>query len=190
VGRAARGGGGDGAGTACPAAGGADRAGYPDTKLASQLKLVSGLIRSRAATRVYYAAQSGYDTHVGQTEQHALLLRELFAALKAFLDDLKSAKLSDRVVVMAFSEFGRRVAENSAEGTDHGTAGPVFIAGDTVRPGLIGKTPDLNDLDEGDLKATADFRQVYAEILNGWLKLPTAAAPGDAFPALNVLRAV
>ena len=90
-------------------------------------------------------------------------------ALKAFLDDLKETRLDDRVLVLAFSEFGRRVEENDSQGTDHGTAGPVLLAGPAVKPGLHGKTPNLTDLSGGDLKSSIDFREVYATVLDKWL---------------------
>lgn len=157
---------------------------YPDSKLAVQLKLIADLIRSGAGTRVYYASHGSFDTHEAQLEQHASLLREFSGALKAFLDDLKSAKLSQRVVAVAFSEFGRRVAENGSEGTDHGTAGPVFVAGDSVEPGLIGPAPSLEDLQNGDLKPHTDFRQVYAALLANWLALPPREPLAGTFQPL------
>ena len=85
------------------------------------------------------------------------------------MDKMKDIKMEDRVVLMAFSAFGRRVSENGSAGTDHGTAGPVFLAGSKVRPGLIGTAPDLSDLDGDDLKMQFDFRQVYASLLEDWL---------------------
>ena len=125
---------------------------YPETDLARRLELAARSIKSGAAARVYYLIQPGYDTHAVQLPAHAQLLREFSGGLKAFLDDLAAAKLADRVLVLAFSEFGRRPAENGSLGTDHGTAGPVFLAGTAVKPGLVGKTPSLGDLQDGDLK--------------------------------------
>jgi uncharacterized protein (DUF1501 family) len=145
---------------------------YPQTKLATQLQLVSRFIKSGAATRVYYASQTGYDTHYAQLPQHEDLLRELSNAIKTFLDDLKSAGLSDRVLLMAFSEFGRRAAENGSLGTDHGSAGPVFLAGEKLNPGLMGPTPNLSDLEKGDIKMSTDFRSLYATLLKDWLTIP------------------
>jgi uncharacterized protein (DUF1501 family) len=149
---------------------------YPNSHLASQLKLISQLMKSGAAARVYYTAQSGYDTHAVQLPTHANLLGELSSSLKAFLDDLKVAGLDERVLVLAFSEFGRRVKENGSLGTDHGTAGPVFLAGPGVRAGLHGDMPSLTDLADGDLVHAIDFRRVYATILDEWLELPRPAA--------------
>jgi uncharacterized protein (DUF1501 family) len=105
---------------------------YPQTKLDEKLRLVSKLLKFGRQTSIYYVSQPGYDTHAAQIYTHASLLREFAGALKAFLNELKSAQLDDRVIVLAFSEFGRRVEENASFGTDHGTAGPVFLAGPSV----------------------------------------------------------
>lgn len=101
-------------------------------------------------------------------------MSELAYALKSFFDALIEAKLAERVVVLCFSEFGRRVQENVSHGTDHGTAGPVFLAGPAVQPGLIGTYPSLTDLDGGDLKLTVDFRRVDASVLEKWLGLTSS----------------
>jgi len=141
-------------------------------------------------TRVFYTSQpqNAYDTHAVQLPVQADLLGELSGALKAFLDDLAAAKLAERVLVLCFSEFGRRVAENGSQGTDHGTAGPVFLAGPTVRAGLIGAVPRLLDLEDGDLKMAVDFRRVYAGVLEDWLGLPTKQALGGDFARLSLFR--
>jgi uncharacterized protein (DUF1501 family) len=167
-----------------------DGAGYPATELAGGLRLVARLIKGGAGTRVCYARQSGYDTHSAQLGTHANLLGELGGALLAFLDDLASAKLAERVVVLAFSEFGRTVQENGSAGTDHGTAGPVLLAGPSVRAGLVGDTPSLVELDakHGDLKVGLDFRRVYATLLDDWLGLPARAALGEDFQPLPLFR--
>jgi uncharacterized protein (DUF1501 family) len=89
---------------------------------------------------------------------------------------------------MTFSEFGRRVGENSSQGTDHGTAGPMFLAGPAVKPGLHGDNPDLDHLDEGDLKMQVDFRRVYATMLTDWLKVPSKEALNGDFEPLPLLR--
>lgn len=145
---------------------------FPATALGKKLSIVSRLIRSGASSRAYYSIQAGYDTHASQLGSHANLLAELSSSIKAFIDDLKQAKLDQQVVVLAFSEFGRRAEENQSQGTDHGTAGPVFVAGTQIRGGLYGKVPDLNDLEEGDLRVKLDFRQVYSTLLDKWLKVP------------------
>ncbi|MEX2558818.1 MAG: DUF1501 domain-containing protein [Pirellulales bacterium] len=160
---------------------------YPASELGNQLKLVSQLIKAPLPARVYYAAQGGYDTHAVQLPVHARLLRELSDAMAAFLNDLRRAQLDQRVVVMCFSEFGRRVAENASVGTDHGTAGPVLVAGAPVRAGLHGSTPSLTDLIDGDVKTPVDFRQVYATLLEDWLGLPSEAALDGRFEKLGIL---
>jgi uncharacterized protein (DUF1501 family) len=161
---------------------------YPATGLAGRLRVIARLIKGGSGTRVYYTSQSSYDTHATQLAPHANLLSELSGALKAFLDDLAAAKLAERVLVLCFSEFGRRVRENGSAGTDHGTAGPVILAGFSVRAGLVGDTPTLLDLEDGDLKTTVDFRRVYAGVLEGWLGLPSKPALGEAFKPLQLIR--
>jgi uncharacterized protein (DUF1501 family) len=140
--------------------------------------------------RVFYTLQSGYDTHSAQLFPHGYLLTELSGALKAFLDDLTAAKLADRVVVLLFSEFGRTVSENGSGGTDHGTAGPVFIAGPGVKGGLVGTTSSLLNLDpeHGDLRRSLDFRQVYATVLEDWLGLSAKEALGGSFDRLPLFH--
>jgi uncharacterized protein (DUF1501 family) len=165
-------------------------ASYPQTELATQLSLVSKLIKAGGGTRVYYVRQGGYDTHGGQAPQQGNLLKQLSEAMKAFLDDMRSARLDDRVLMLCFSEFGRRVQENASQGTDHGTAAPVFIAGSNVQAGLHGEAPDLEHLVDGDLKTTLDFRQVYATLLTTWLNVPAKDALDGSFNPLPLLRAV
>jgi uncharacterized protein (DUF1501 family) len=157
---------------------------YPDSALAGRLRTIARLLKADLGARVFYTVQSGYDTHAGQANTHFSLLSELGGAIKAFLDDLNAAKLADRVVVMGFSEFGRRVAENSSAGTDHGTAGLVFLAGPGVKPGVHGKVPSLTDLVDGDPRITTDFRRIYASVLEQWLALPSRPALGAAFEPL------
>ena len=174
---------------AATGAGGAGAAAkYPQTPLGRRLSLVARLIKSGVGTRVYYASQGGYDTHGVQAALHGPLLAEFSGGLKAFLDDLRAAGLSDRVAVLAFSEFGRRVAENDSAGTDHGTAGPVFLAGGAVWPGLHGVAPSLTDLDDGDLKMTVDFRRVYATLLRDWLGVPHRDELTGDFEPLPLFR--
>jgi uncharacterized protein (DUF1501 family) len=170
---------------------GTDAARYPESGLATRLELIARLLKGGLAARVFYTLQPGYDTHYAQFFKHRALLLELSGAVKAFLDDLATAKLADRVVVLLFSEFGRTVSENGSAGTDHGTSGPVFLAGPNVEGGLVGKTPSLLDLDpkHGDLKTTIDFRQIYATLLEDWLDLPAGTALGADFEKLPLFRA-
>ena len=165
-------------------------ANYPRTALAERLSLVAGLIRAGLGSRVYYAIQPGYDTHSVQLARHAELLAELAGAIRAFHDDLAAAKLDDRVAVLCFSEFGRRVEENGSSGTDHGTTGPVFLAGSRVRGGLVGAAPSLVELDaEGDLKMTIDFRRVYASVLEQWMGISATPVLGGSYDRLPLFKA-
>ena len=162
------------------------RATYPECELARRLRLTARLIKAGLGTRVFYMEQGDYDTHGHQVARHAPLLEDLCGSMKAFLDDLTASKLADRVVLLVFSKFGRRVQENGSMGTDHGTAGPVFLAGPGVKPGLIGSYPSLTDLQDGDLKMTVDFRRVYATVLESWLGLPSKEAVGGRLEPLPV----
>jgi uncharacterized protein (DUF1501 family) len=163
-------------------------AAYPDTGLGRRLRLAARLLKADLGTRVFYAVQSGYDTHASQNFQHAGLLNELAGAVKAFFDDLTAAKIADRVALMVFSEFGRTVKENGSAGTDHGTAAPVFLAGPGVKAGVTGTQPSLTDLAGGEPKMTTDFRRVYATLLEDWLGMPAAAALAGPFEKLPLLR--
>jgi uncharacterized protein (DUF1501 family) len=161
---------------------------YPECELARRLNLTARLIKAGLGTRVYYMEQGDYDTHGHQVARHAPLLEDLCGSIKAFLDDLTASKLADRVLVLVFSEFGRRVQENGSMGTDHGTAGPIFLAGSGVKPGLAGSYPSLTDLEDGDLKMTVDFRRVYATVLERWLGLPSKEAVGGRFELLPLIH--
>jgi len=163
---------------------------YPGSGLGSRLEMIARLLKAGFGTRVYYTQQGSYDTHSAQLQTHSQLLFDLATALKAFLDDLAASKLAERVAVLVFSEFGRTVAENGSGGTDHGTAGPVLLAGAGLKARLVGKTPSLVDLDpkHGDLKVEVDFRRVYASVLEEWLGLKAQAALGGTFERLGLFR--
>ncbi len=162
--------------------------GYPGGRLSESLSLVARLIGGGLPTRVYYVSQGGYDTHNNQAGTHNRLLTELGGSVAAFLEDLKKRGAYDRVLLMSFSEFGRRVAENGSGGTDHGAAAPLFLAGGPVRGGLHGKAPSLTELVDGDIAHTTDFRSVYATVLSQWLGAPAKAILGRDFPQLPLLR--
>lgn len=162
--------------------------GYPQSKLGQKLRLVAKLLKLGGGTRVYYVSQTGYDTHAAQLFQHSQLLREFSTALTALVDDMAACGFTDRVVVLAFSEFGRRVEENGSAGTDHGVAGPVFLAGAPVAGGLVGAHPSLLDLDAGDLKTSIDFRQIYAAVLDNWLGIRSTGVLGERFEPLELFR--
>ena len=159
---------------------------YPTSKLGKKLETVAKLIASGLETRVYYVRIDGFDTHANQPDAHAALLREVSEAVSALIRDVDAHGDGDRVIAMCFSEFGRRVAENASNGTDHGTAGPIFLAGNKVRAGLIGEHPSLTDLDNGDLRYHTDFRQVYAAILEGWLSTPSEPVLGAVYKPVEM----
>ena len=161
---------------------------YPSSGLAQRLRVIARLLKGGFGARVFYTLQTGYDTHGAQPGTHFQLLNELSGALEAFHADLGASGLLDRVLVMAFSEFGRRVAENGSAGTDHGTSGPVFLAGTHIQSGLIGSYPSLTDLVDGDLKMTVDFRRVYATILEDWLGLASKTALNGTFERMPLFR--
>jgi uncharacterized protein (DUF1501 family) len=166
-----------------------NQAAYPASQLGNSLKLVAKLIGGGLPTRIYYVSQGGYDTHTNQIPTQQRLLKDLGDSTKAFVDDLKAQGNLPRVLVMTFSEFGRRVTENANGGTDHGAAAPMFIVGNKVKAGLLGKYPSLapQDLFEGDIKYNVDFRNVYAGVLESWLKTKSAPILGRQFEPLQLV---
>jgi len=160
---------------------------YPQGRLAASLGVIACMIAGGLPKRVYYASQGGFDTHDSQANAHERLMGELNDALSAFAADLKQQGNFDRVLLITFSEFGRRVVENANGGTDHGAAAPMFIVGGAVKPGLFGRYPSLTDLDYGDLKFNTDFRSVYGTVLDRWLHAPSQIVLGRKFPALPVI---
>lgn len=137
---------------------------YADNALAENLKWMSKLIKGGLDSKIYYTSFSGFDTHNNQIQTHQKQLTILNDALFSFYSDMKQNKLLNKVTVVVFSEFGRRVKENGT-GTDHGTAGPMFIIGGNNKGQVLGKNPDLSNLDNGDLIYENDFRSVYAALL-------------------------
>jgi uncharacterized protein (DUF1501 family) len=161
---------------------------YPQTGLAGKLKQAAQLIDAGLSTRVYYVALDGFDTHSQQAGAHAGLLSQLGDALAAFAEDLGTHGHLDRVATLIFSEFGRRLEENASQGTDHGAAAPVFLVGNKVKPGLVGKHPSTTDLEDGDVKFAIDFRTIYSALLSQWLNWPAAAILGAEYKPAEVLR--
>lgn len=164
------------------------KATYPDTGLAQRLKLAAQLIVADLDARVYYVSIDGFDTHAGQADTHGPLLQEVGDAIKAFYQDMTAQGQGERVLVMTFSEFGRRAKENGSKGTDHGSAAPMLLVGKKVHAGLVGAHPRLDQLDDGNLVHHTDFRQVYAALLDGWLGVPPAEVLAGKFDPVPVLR--
>lgn len=165
---------------------------YPSNELGRQLAMVSSMIAAGLKTRVYYVTLGGFDTHAGQGGEqgrHGQLMQQVSSSLAAFYADLKKQGNDTRVMTMTFSEFGRRVAQNASGGTDHGAAAPLILCGPMVKSGVLGKHPSLTDLDSGDLKYRADFRNVYAGVLEGWLKADAKKVLGAAFSPAPIMKA-
>ncbi len=162
---------------------------YPSSKLANDLKLVARLIAGGLSTRVYYVSQGGYDTHTNQAATHRRLLGELGEAVASFMADLAALKQNERVLLLTFSEFGRRVAENGSGGTDHGAAAPLFVVGSKIKAGLHGPSPSLapSALLNGDIRFQTDFRSVYTGVLSDWLKTPADKVLGRKFTPVPLL---
>lgn len=160
---------------------------YPGVALGNQLKNIATLIAGGLPTRIYYTSISGFDTHANQSNTHNSLLSQYSRSLAAFMKDLKSIGVEDRVMVLTFSEFGRRVSENASRGTDHGAAGPVFLTGAGIKPGLHSTYPSLTDLENDDLKHTLDFRCLYGEILEKWFEADPTQVLGRKFAKAGVV---
>jgi len=164
------------------------KATYPSTGLAQSLKTIASLIFSDINTRVYYVSLGSFDTHVNQAGQQERLFREMNDAIAAFAKDLQSNHRFDDVLLMTFSEFGRRVAQNASNGTDHGTANNMFlISGGLKEKGLLNAVPDLQNLDEGDLRYEIDFKNVYATVLKKWLGADDEQILKQKYQPLNFL---
>jgi uncharacterized protein (DUF1501 family) len=164
----------------------ATKGAYPTNELGNRLKTVSELIPSGVSTSVYYISISGFDTHINQPGQQERLLRQYAEAVKAFMSEMKATNRQNDVLLMTFSEFGRRVKQNASNGTDHGTANNVFLIGGGLTPGKVfNEAPNLTSLDEGDLKYTVDFRSIYATLLRDWLKTDDVAILGQKFDTLR-----
>lgn len=158
---------------------------YPQGPFGRALQQVASLAAADLGTRVLYVSIGGWDTHANQRTTHANLLTQIGDGLAALQSDLEHSGQADRTLMLVFSEFGRRVKENGSAGTDHGTAGPMFVIGNRVKAGLHGEYPNLANLDEGDLKYSVDFRQVYATILEDWLGVSPTSVLGASFDRLG-----
>ena len=159
---------------------------YPDTEIGKNLKTIASLISSDINTRVYYVSLGSFDTHVSQQSKQEKLFKELNEAIKPFTDDLKLNHRFEDVLVMSFSEFGRRVSENGSGGTDHGTANNMFLIGGGLKnKGMLNGLPDLTNLTDGDLNQELDFKRVYATVLNKWLQADDYKILGSKYEYLN-----
>ncbi len=144
---------------------------YPNTEIGNQLKNIANFISSEITTKVYYVSLGGFDTHAGQVDKQNKVLSQYADAVAAFIKNLKELNKWDDTLIFTFSEFGRRVEENASAGTDHGTAGNVFLFGKNLKKkGIVNQSPDLTNLDNEDLKYSVDFRSIYKDILQNWLQ--------------------
>ena len=164
------------------------RQSYPETELGKNLKTISSLIQSDINTSVYYVSLGSFDTHINQDAQQRRLFTELNNSVESFTTDLKKNGLFNDVLIMTFSEFGRRVSQNASNGTDHGTANNMFLIGGGLKQkGLINEMPDLSDLSDGDLKHQVDFKSVYATVLNKWLNTDDRQVLLQSYPHLSFI---
>src|SRR5262245_15487463 len=156
--------------------------------LRDKLELVATLIRAEFGTRVFYVSIDGFDTHSGQADKHGELLNQVGNAVEEFFKLLRDERHAERVLLLTFSEFGRRVKENGSHGTDHGAASCLFVAGPGAKGGPVNSHPPLDDLDGGDLKWSVDFRRVYATLLDGWLGVESKAVLGSRHLPIEILK--
>ena len=161
---------------------------YPKTELGRGFRTIASLIFSDINTKVYYVSLGSFDTHINQGAQQQRLFTDMNESVKAFVKDLKKNNRFEDVLLFTFSEFGRRVSQNASGGTDHGAANNMFlVSGGLKQKGLINAMPDLTDLQDGDLKHKVDFKNVYATVLDKWLKADSKAILGKEFELLNFI---
>ena len=164
---------------------------YPgNNPLANRLRLCAQLIDAGLGARIFYVSIDGFDTHANQggiQGAHANLLTQVSGAITAFYKDLAARGHKDRLMVMTFSEFGRRAKENGSKGTDHGSGAPMLLVGGKVKAGLVGAHPDLEKLDMGNLVHKIDFRQVYAAVLDQWLGVNSKDVLDSEFKPVDIL---
>jgi uncharacterized protein (DUF1501 family) len=161
---------------------------YPKGPFADGLKVLAEAIVQGLGLRVGYVTLGGFDTHANQQATHDTLMLTLANGLSAFYNDLAAHGKADNVVIMTWSEFGRRVEENGSQGTDHGTAAPLFVLGNPVSKGIYGEPPSLSNLDQnGNLKYTLDFRSVYSTVLDRWMGASSKNVLGGSFDSQNFL---
>ncbi|MEX0879457.1 MAG: DUF1501 domain-containing protein [Thermoanaerobaculia bacterium] len=162
---------------------------YPVNSLGAGLQLIAQIINADLGARILYVTYGGFDNHSGEDVDHAPLLTDVSESIQAFFDDLDGHGKSHDVLLMTWSEFGRRAQDNGSNGTDHGTAAPHFVVGDAVMPGIHGSPPNLADLDgNGNLKIENDFRSYYGTVLSDWLGADAAAILGAGWPNLGFVN--
>ena len=160
---------------------------FPASRIGKQLEVAATLIAAQVPVAVMKVTQGSFDTHAGQSAAHHRLLEELAQGLMAFRTAMEKLGVWKDVLVMTYSEFGRRVGENASHGTDHGTAAPHFFMGGQVKGGFYGTPPSLTDLQEGDLKYTLDYRAVYATVIENWWGLPAISFGTGRYRAVDCL---
>ncbi|MBI2328269.1 MAG: DUF1501 domain-containing protein [Chloroflexi bacterium] len=161
---------------------------YPDTPLGKGLRILAEAIVGDLGIKVGHVTIGGWDTHASQKPDHVKLLRTLSEAVSAFYEDLKGHGKDGNVVIMTWSEFGRRAKSNASDGTDHGTAVPIFFIGTPVKGGFYGERPNLGSLSSDNLRFTVDFRTVYATVLEEWFGAPSNAILGKQFETLPIFN--
>ena len=161
---------------------------YPNSPLGKAFSTIASLILSNLDTKVYYVSHAGYDTHINQEMFQPRALKEVNDSVGAFIKDLKENGRFEDVLLVTFSEFGRRVSENASKGTDHGCANNLFLFGGGLKQkGILNDLPDLANLDQGDIRHTVDFRQVYATLLQKWLATNPTEVLGGRFEPLKFI---
>jgi len=163
---------------------------YPENPIAKSLRDVARVHLAGLGTHIFYTQHGGYDTHASEVPTHPRLVGELSGALHAFMQDLEEHNAADEIVILVFTEFGRRIRDNGS-GTDHGSGGGAFIIGKRVAGGLYAEYPSLDPAEQlygEDLKHTFDFRGVYATLLDQWLGLEAAPIVGGTYEQLQPFR--
>lgn len=160
---------------------------FPASAIGKQLETTAQLLAAKVPVVVIKVSHGSFDTHAGQLGHHERLLKELAEALVAFRQSAQRAGVWERVLLMTYSEFGRRVGENASTGTDHGTAAPHLVLGGNIKGGLYGSMPSLTDLQEGDLKYHVDYRSLYATVIKDWWELPGTIFDRSVYPTLGFL---
>jgi uncharacterized protein (DUF1501 family) len=157
--------------------------------LGAALQLTTQMIVTEPSVKICHVVLGGFDTHQAESTRQTTLLAEVDAAVSAFMTDLTAHGQADRVVLMTWSEFGRRINENGSQGTDHGAAAPLFIVGKPVKGGLYGEQPSLTStIDSGNLKYDIDFRSVYQTLIRDWLQGDAATVLGATYPELPFIN--